>query len=231
MPSVTSLLSLLAVVAGVVSADNRPVMNPYDQDRMIEDLLNNIPQNKPKAEIKWPDSIPWDTEDPSGSIPEWCYQKCKDEGHNPQDIDVYSVKYKDCAVSFEICHHRKAQMSFEQVKDWFGRLPSTARGHVNRFIVFPSDRASAVYITNKRSIVYRGQMSFRGFFHEVYHGVDANCPMPGKGQSCHSSEIFRNAVKEDGYAVDSYARASEAENWAQVSFHTFYNINVPGGLP
>lgn len=234
MPSLASLSTLLAVAAvGVMSADNRPIMNPYDQDQMIKDVLNAIPANKPKAEFKWPSSVPWDTEDQSGSIPEWCYRKAKEAGQDPNDIDVYSLNYPDCPVSFEICHHQKAQMSFEQVKDWFGRIPSTARGHINRFIVIPADRASAGYVYADRSIIYRGQLSFRGFFHEIYHGVDRYCEMPGKGasQACHQTDIFRKAVADDGYAVDSYARTSEAENFAQVAFHTFYNINVPGGLP
>ncbi|TLD19140.1 hypothetical protein PspLS_09914 [Pyricularia sp. CBS 133598] len=59
-----------------------------------------------------------------------CRVEANSQGHRPEDCNVYSVHYDDCAEPWHMCVHTDSTSTKEHLADQFGKLPVDIRSHV-----------------------------------------------------------------------------------------------------
>lgn len=229
MLALWSLISILAasgVQAGSPDEDlkGRPIISSYPDGKIDDDLYSTLQNNaKPAWQWVWPQS----SDNVKDSIPRACYDHAKSEGLNPQDIAVYDVNHNDCGLTTRVCRHKDAPMSIEKVTDLLGRIPVKTRALVPNILV-TGGNPSAYFAGNL--ILYRGDLNLGSFYHEFGHALDTACPFPDFKGRAHDTQAWIDAFYKDSHVTDSYARTNQGENFAQITIHSLYDLNIPGGL-
>lgn len=225
-----SLLSVLAV-AGVRASTpdeelkGRPQISSYPGDRIDNDLIAHL-QLHTSGHV-----LPWTSDKASAklkdSIPRVCYEHAKRENLDPKDVLVYTIGHDDCGMVHQVCRHKDAEMSIDKMAVYLGRMPVKLRSLVQHLLAVPGS-PSAYYAGD--IIVYRNDLNLGSFYHEFGHALDNNCPFPDRKDECHETQAWTDAFRRDSHVTDGYARSNQGENFAQISVHSLYDINVPGGL-
>ncbi|EJT53220.1 hypothetical protein A1Q1_07458 [Trichosporon asahii var. asahii CBS 2479] len=229
MLALWSLLSILAVT-GVSAATpdedlkNRPIINSYPNGKIDNDLFSTL-QNHAKAPWQWvwPDS----SQNVRDSIPRACYDHARRENLDPKDVSVYDLNHDDCGLTHRLCRHKDAKMSVEKVAEHVGRLPAKLRALVQNIFIAPGAE-SAYYSGN--IILYRGDLNLGSLYHEFGHALDDHCPFPDKKKLAHDTQAWIDAFYKDDHVTDEYAKSNQGENFAQITVHSLYDLNVPGGI-
>lgn len=161
------------------------------------------------------------------SIPRACYDAVRKEGLDPKDVEVFTALYEDCGMEWEYCRHKDAAMSLNKMGDMNGKLPIKTRLLIPHILTLPGDER--LYRENDL-LVMGGNPSFVTILHQAGRAIDESCPFPGKASRCSDTESWLNAFGRDTYVVDDIARASQADNFAQIAIHSMFNLNFPTGL-
>lgn len=206
---------------GLVPDDR--VMEGYPGGRFNEDYAKHLPKHPAQIE-SWKDYSP-------DQIPRYCYDNTKAEGHEPNDVEVFSLFYDDCDEDWIMCRHKDAPWSIEQLAERFGMLPVRARGHVANVLLLPLQGTAAS--TAGGGVMLKGDVDLGTLYHEVGHAVDSNCPFPGKNGNpdSHKTQAWMDAFNKDGWVPDPQSNSGMAEDFTQVYLHALYDVNIPGGLP
>ncbi|KAL8967976.1 MAG: hypothetical protein Q9197_005135 [Variospora fuerteventurae] len=221
-PLATLTLSLLALRASAAIDPNAPVNKPplTPPEGVLELLMDHFPPT-PATITKW---------DPN-EVPQHCVDIAKLEKpeKKPQDFEVYTVKYADCATPWVFCYHKGSQITLKNAASRFGRIPIGARQFVREIVAFATPTGfSAGASLRDNSIAIYGDLSLTSFFHEVGHILDLGNAYIGGGQLS-SSEEWKNAIDRDGYASDKYAATSFHESVGQDTIIAALDGVIPGG--
>lgn len=226
--SLVSILAISGAKAGTPDEDlkKRPIINSYPDGKIDNDLFSTL-QHHSKAPWQWvwPDS----SQNTRDSIPRACYDHARREGLNPVDFAVYDLNHDDCGLTHRLCRHKDAEMSVEKVAEHIGRLPAKLRGLVQNILIVPvKPYPSAYYAGNV--ILFRGDLNLGSMFHEFGHALDDHCPFPDKKRVAHKTQTWIDAFYRDERVTDDYAHVNQGENFAQITVHSLYDLNVPGGI-
>lgn len=171
-----------------------------------------------------------------GWIPSDCKSIAERQNYSVADIETYSVKYDDCASPWILCHHKHSPDPLGNFFDNFGRIPVKARSYVRGVIAFPVPKEPFGFNSGDFIAVFNVQNAFEhqigGFnvlMHETGHSLDSHAfKVPG-GRLSKTAE-WAKAVKADAKVSDGYAATTMAEDVAQMTVITAYDLNVPGGF-
>lgn len=169
--------------------------------------------------------------------PGWILSDCKSlakrQNYSVDEIDTYNVKYDDCASPWILCHHRKSPDPLPNFFDNFGRIPVKARSHVRGAIAFPVPKGSWAFnmadfisVFNVQNAMEHQMGGFNVLMHETGHSLDHVYKVAG-GQLSKTKE-WMDALTADAKVSDGYAATTTAEDVAQMTVITTYDLNVPG---
>ncbi|OBT83639.1 hypothetical protein VE02_08043 [Pseudogymnoascus sp. 03VT05] len=219
---ISSAMKAIIAALAVLSA---PVLADLGKPVLFKDGLG--PHVNTKLMAHMPSTKSTHKEWAHGTIPESCAKQGKNANPplKPSDFHIFDVHYTDCAEAWIMCRHKDAQLSINQLIDYFGRLPVHERQSVSYVMGVPGG-GSAYEIGGM--VVFQGNTaSISVFQHEVGHAVDAYNNADGTSSS---KPIFAEALKKDSCVPDAYANTNKVEDWTQVSVLLMYDKVVPGGL-
>ncbi|KAM0324663.1 hypothetical protein ACHAQA_008054 [Verticillium albo-atrum] len=169
---------------------------------------------------------PWEW----GVVPEACHAVAADKrvaDCDPRDLEVFDVRYDDCAVPWTICRCKNAEAALETVVDRLGRVPIGAREtvryvHVHKRI---SGVAGLSFFWDGDIALFGEATSMGVYLHEVAHNMDFW--IAGGGRFMYSQqETWKDAVLGETCVADRYAKSSFTEAFAQVGVSVAYDVNV-----
>ncbi|KAF3920121.1 hypothetical protein AA313_de0202373 [Arthrobotrys entomopaga] len=149
-----------------------------------------------------------------GWIPQGCKDRFLARGLSPKDAKVYNIKYTDCDRAWTFCRHKDAQLSIEQMADFFGRMPVHMRSLVRHPIALPQDGCAAqAFIDVGDIVMYGGCAALSVWVHETGHQLDTQLK-PLKPLS--GTKEWKQNLSYDSCVPDSYANMNVVEDFAQI---------------
>jgi hypothetical protein len=100
-----------------------------------------------------------------------------------------------------------------------------------RHVTLPEDAPHAYNLND--NIVIFGDLGLGSFMHEIGHSVDSHAndgTWPGVKDRAANTAEWVAAYDASQAVTDDSARSSQIENFAQITVHTIFDLNVPGGL-
>ncbi|KAI5792554.1 hypothetical protein DFH27DRAFT_517103 [Peziza echinospora] len=165
-----------------------------------------------------------------GYIPQDCKTLAINEKLSPNDIEAFDIFYEDCSSDpWVFCRHKDSPVSQKEMVEIFGRMPVKSRQFVRHIISIPGVISAG---SSGDNIVLRGTGPnlMTVFIHETAHSMDSHAvtalPLP-----FHNTQQWLTAYNTDPAISDSYARTSQAENFAQTIVISIFDRVVPGGIP
>ncbi|KZW01044.1 hypothetical protein EXIGLDRAFT_638638 [Exidia glandulosa HHB12029] len=162
-----------------------------------------------------------------GWIPQTCRNNAKDNGVSPYDMEVFNVRYADCAMAWVFCRHHRADLSQAEMIDLFGRLPVHERQWVRHVMAFPGNTPGIIsaYASNG-DIAMQGDTASPMFFqHETTHVLDFY-----RNNGSSSTAQWKAAIAKDSCVPEDYSNTNEIEDYATIGLMSLYEIITPGGL-
>jgi hypothetical protein len=86
--------------------DKPAVKPPFSEAAQDKDLQTDLPP------VAWTHET-WD----SAWLPQACVAEANYTGFNPSDFEAVEVWYADCAASWTVCRHKKADESWSYILD------------------------------------------------------------------------------------------------------------------
>ncbi|EPS39631.1 hypothetical protein H072_6563 [Dactylellina haptotyla CBS 200.50] len=131
---------------------------------------------------------------------------------------VYNITYNDCNKPWVMCRCENADLSINQMANFFGRMPVHLRSVVRHVMATHQDGCSAYAITgpDDGDIVMQGNCNTQSvWLHETGHQLDARGLGTGVGFS--TSQIFTDALWNDTCVADDYGNTAPWEEFAQMT--------------
>ncbi|KAK6542272.1 hypothetical protein TWF694_006232 [Orbilia ellipsospora] len=173
---------------------------------------------------------------PSGTAPQSCVNELAWNGCISGRAVVYNVTYTDCPTPWVFCRCDNADLSINQMADFFGRMPVHLRSVVRHPMAVHQDGCSAYATTGSDDgdIVMQGNCNTESIWlHETGHQLDARGLGNGVGFS--TSPAWINALYADSCAADDYGNTALWEEFAQMTVvaqsDTIYNVVPQQAIP
>ena len=176
--------------------------------------------------------------------PDWILHECKQfaqrENFSAEDIETYNVKYDDCAMPWILCRHKNSPDPPRHFFENFGRIPVRARSYVRGAISFPAPLSGSGYNSNDMIAVFtkddfdhHNLGSFEVLLHETGHSLDSHAfdTIAGRkvvGAQLSQTKEWLDSVRANAKVSDTYGATTMAENVAQMTVISAYDLNVPG---
>ncbi|CRK24020.1 hypothetical protein BN1708_003711 [Verticillium longisporum] len=124
MPYIVCLLvtSASAQDASVSQLNAHAAIFPNGLTLLNPDTMNALPSAS-RTVAQWP----W------GTVPQACHSVASDSSvtdSTPDDLDVFSVRYSDCAIPWTVFRCADADATLKTVVDRLGRIPVLARERI-----------------------------------------------------------------------------------------------------
>lgn len=220
----------------------RQVLNAPDEDipelfdelegaNVLEDLgLGDLP--------RVPSSVStWD----QGRLPVTCFDLIAEPDLlggrcDPTLTTVHEVTYDDCEEPWIICQCQDASGSVDRLIEDLGQLPVRARDYVRYVVMSDEKRLEGIYELQGSAVWWEGDLIIYGnwssvglFVHEVSHTMDYF--VSGNAETPFSeTREFEQILDDDTCVVDSYAKTTYSEAYAQAAVALAFDLNRSGPL-
>ncbi|AEO68706.1 uncharacterized protein THITE_2011836, partial [Thermothielavioides terrestris NRRL 8126] len=201
---------------------DKPVITPPFSEAAQElDLENELPV------VSWRHE-PWEP----NWLPEACVTEANHTGFRAADFEAVEVWYTDCAASWTVCRHKRADESWLYVLDTLGRIPVGMRQYISNAVIVPRPAHSAVRPPKRLPYAYArpalGVLTFMPSYftpgvilHETGHLLDVLCPaltttIPNTDATAafSHSALWQTALAASPALPTRYAATSLAESFA-----------------
>ncbi|KAK3898221.1 hypothetical protein C8A05DRAFT_19148 [Staphylotrichum tortipilum] len=156
--------------------DKPAVTPPFDEAAQDQDFQNILPL------------VPWTHErwDP-GWLPQSCVTEAAYTGFGAAGFEAVEVWYEDCATSWTVCRHERADESWFYILDTLSQVPVGLRQYISVLVIAPRAVYSALKPPKELPFAYArprtGVLTFMPsrlklgvLFHETAHILDNFCP-------------------------------------------------------
>ncbi|KAL8697307.1 MAG: hypothetical protein Q9224_002384 [Gallowayella concinna] len=210
--TITFGLGLFASLACAV-LDKPPLRENLDY--LKDKLSENFPI--PQRDVnKWGD----------GWIPQFCLDKVRENGLNPEDISTYNIKYGDCDMAWVLCVHKNSRIRIEKLADIFGQVPVGARSYIRHVLSIPDKFGNAGNGGDNIVLKEIGDDGLEVLIHEIGHSLDAHA----YNEPLSASQHWKDEYDQDSHVPDPYAASTFAEDVAQSTVIAAFDAVVPGGF-